>query len=485
MSVRIPSVALHVVFFGGLMAGAWALGLSRHAAPEAEQAGATHPLLVRAVASGVISPLSPADRVGEGVRLRVRDDSGRASASKPMYLASNRNGWRAGDPAWVMTPEEGGWWSIDVPRDDGAAPLEFKFTLGSWAECETDQWGFSVENRRMPSLDAARFAGRGRAVVEMSVERFSRANEPENLGVGWTPRVRHGRVETLTLRGGGGAAAGLERPVWVWLPPGYDDASAAGRMYRVVVVLDGQMALERVGREAGELRFDETITRLAGAGAIDPPVVVAVPHAGPMRLDEYVPVDPDVPAPGVTAERAGGWVQIFRSSAVGGAAFADLLADTLVPQVRARFRVRSDAASTAIYGQNLGATLAYFAGSRRGDVFGVSLCDQMVLPMGAQTGFARALVHGHPSPARVWFGLGDTVLADNTRVGTLAPDVILGEVGEGRAMFEGASTAPDDVSVHFQPGTDVSLLGAAERLEHALRFAFSGDGPEVREMARR
>jgi predicted alpha/beta superfamily hydrolase len=152
----------------------------------------------------------------------------------------------------------------------------------------------------------------------------------------------------------GPARHALARPVWVWLPPGYD--SAVAQRYPVLYLLDGQNVFD--GSRAGaEWQVDEAAQRLVLAGTVAPLIVVAVP-SGRDRIDEYTPT-----AGPMNGARRGG----------GGPAFARYLLEDLKPAIDKRFRTRPEAASTAIGGSSLGGLFSLWLALHHGDQVGAAL----------------------------------------------------------------------------------------------------------------
>lgn len=151
---------------------------------------------------------------------------------------------------------------------------------------------------------------------------------------------RTGRIERLGRVASAHVAA---REVQVWLPPGYADGGT--RRYPVLYLHDGQNVFDAQAAGA-EWMVDETAQRLAEAGEIDPPIIVAVDH-GPDRLLDYTPTRAVL-----GAERLGQGP----TRAVGGGApaYGRFLFDELKPLIDARYRTRPEAEATAVGGSSLG-----------------------------------------------------------------------------------------------------------------------------------
>lgn len=157
---------------------------------------------------------------------------------------------------------------------------------------------------------------------------------------------RRPAAHTVTVLSGELAVRGImPRRVTVYLPPGYDAARA--QPYPLLVALDGQTM--------PQWRLAETLDELVGAGVIAPVVVAAVP-ASAERMDEYgMAGQPDFAGRGRHAK-----------------ALQDLLAGEVLPWLREKHHVATDAAHTGIFGASLGGLCAFDTAWRRPQVFGLA-----------------------------------------------------------------------------------------------------------------
>jgi predicted alpha/beta superfamily hydrolase len=140
---------------------------------------------------------------------------------------------------------------------------------------------------------------------------------------------------------------GNRRDVLVYLPPSY---GSSGRHYPVVYMQDGQNLFDASTSFAGEWLVDETMERVAADGV--EAIVVAIPHVGKERADEYSP---------------------FRDDRIGGGRgneYVSFLIDTLKPRIDAEFRTRRERAHTGIMGSSMGGLISLFGFLRRPGVFG-------------------------------------------------------------------------------------------------------------------
>ncbi len=248
------------------------------------------------------------------------------------------------DPAYDAVGLRGGWAPLAWSRSLPLAPLG-SGRWGATVRFETQPWG----GQPVPHKFRIERPGRG-------------ADE------GWEPGANHaafiGGPAPGIVRPFGAEAPALPqrftgtvlqldpvpsrhvapRPVWVWLPPGYEAEPA--RRYPVLYLQDGQNVFGSAGAGA-EWQVDEAAQRGVLAGELEPMIVVAIP-SGRERLHELTPsaglMDGARRGTGGPAERVGG----------GGSAYARFLLDELKPRVDARFRTKPESASTAVGGSSLG-----------------------------------------------------------------------------------------------------------------------------------
>jgi predicted alpha/beta superfamily hydrolase len=165
------------------------------------------------------------------------------------------------------------------------------------------------------------------------------------------------------------------RDVLVYLPPSY---GSSGRHYPVLYMQDGQNLFDASTSFAGEWLVDETMERVAADGV--EAIVVAIPHVGKERADEYSP---------------------FRDDRIGGGRgneYVTFLIDTLKPRIDAEFRTRRERAHTGIMGSSMGGLISLFAFLRRPDVFGFAGV------MSPSLWFARGAIFGVAESVSRWDG---------------------------------------------------------------------------------
>lgn len=386
-----------------------------------------------------------------GIELVVEDRSAAPDDATPIFLASNRNVWSpSATPLTRDTNAKGvPTWRIRVERGE---PLAFKFTRGSWDTVEVDRWGMTIANRRLPRVKRPAHDDEP-AIVRQRVERFLRPGEIENAPLdfqGSPPAGATGDIRIVPIKGGGGGAKDITRPLYVWLPPGYDDLSNAKTAYRVLLVMDGQNIFWPHDGIPVELGFDETATRLIGQGKIEPIIVVGVAHSGQHRGDEY--------------QR----VVVFGEAQPAGPAFVEWLASAVVPALKQQFRVRDEPGAWGIAGTSIGGTIAIEAATTHPQLFGAVLAEST--PWDAM--IERNAVPAANWPSRVF--IGGSISEYGMITGLSFSDEILQGRREARlrslAKAGGAAKVRVQLSSSLDDHHDERLW--AKQLPDALEFLF-------------
>jgi enterochelin esterase-like enzyme len=193
------------------------------------------------------------------------------------------------------------------------------------------------------------------------------------------------------------------RPVQVFLPPGYADDP--GARYPVLYANDGQ--------DMGAWQLRETLARLIAEGAVQPLIAVAIP-AGPARLHEYgIAGTPNAKGLGDEAADYGRWVL-----------------EVLKPCIDSRYRTRTGPGYTAVMGASLGGLSAFDLAWNHPEVFGAAgafsasfwwRTDDRTPARQQSSRIAHRMVrHGPRSTARFWFEAGAAdETADRDRNGTI------------------------------------------------------------------
>lgn len=144
------------------------------------------------------------------------------------------------------------------------------------------------------------------------------------------PEVPAGRVEMFRLRS---EILGNERRVWIYTPPGY---APGGEPCGLLLLFDG-LAYQKL------VPAPVILDNVIAAGRIPPLVAVLVDSLGEEIRGRELPANP---------------------------AFADYLAQELVPWVREGYHVATDPARCVVAGSSFGGLAAAFAGLRHPELFG-------------------------------------------------------------------------------------------------------------------
>jgi predicted alpha/beta superfamily hydrolase len=313
---------------------------------------------------------------------------------------------------------------VDFPRrPPGGQPVPHKFRVVRAGQGPGEGWEPGAN--RVAPLDRP---------VPRVARAFGSAGDP-------APSRITGTLVTLEPLPAGHPKA---RPVWVWLPPGYERDAA--RRYPVLYLHDGQNMFD--ARAAGsEWALDETAQRLVEAGAIAPFIAVGVP-SGADRIHELTPT------PG---GRGGG----------GLPAYGAWLLDALKPEIDRRFRTRPDPAHTAVGGSSLGGLASLWLALHRSDRVGAAL---VVSPSLWWDGFLpkrEVLAVPPPTPRpRLWLDMGafegDGIFAESRALRDAL--AARGWAGERLAYVEDPEGRHDELSW-------------AARVDAMLRFLFPAAVP--------
>lgn len=283
----------------------------------------------RAPTAPVTSPVDgaaaaePAAAAAVAVTFRVAVPAA-TPATDLVYVAGDFQGWNPGSPAHALAQLPDGRREITLSLSPGA-PIQFKFTRGSWTTVEKAANGEEIANRALvvPSGDAT---------VDFTVQRWA------DLG------TLTGNVSSFTY-----APFLSGRRIWVYLPPGYE---AGGMRYPVLYMHDGQNLFDVRTSFAGEWRVDETCEQLIGANQLAPLIVIGIENGGGARITEYTPW----PAPGY----GGG----------GGDAYLQAIVNVLKPEIDRRYRTLRGPNHTWMAGSSLGGLISAYAGYTYASTFG-------------------------------------------------------------------------------------------------------------------
>lgn len=141
---------------------------------------------------------------------------------------------------------------------------------------------------------------------------------------------------------------GNERPIYVWLPASYDEAT--DRAFPVLYMQDGQNLFTDDLAFGREWQVDEQMTRLGSLGL--EAIIVGIPNAGEHRIAEYSPFSESQGQPG------------------RGDQYLQFVFEEVMPLVERHYRVSHAREMTGIMGSSLGALISLYAFFRHPERFG-------------------------------------------------------------------------------------------------------------------
>ncbi|WP_291116931.1 alpha/beta hydrolase [Flavobacterium sp. UBA6135] len=136
----------------------------------------------------------------------------------------------------------------------------------------------------------------------------------------------------------------VTKKIWVYLPLGYEKSSES---YPVIYMHDAQNLFDAKTSYAGEWKVDETLDSLKLKV-----IVIGIEHGNDKRLDELTPFKHE--------EYSGG----------NADAYLDFIVSTLKPQVDLKYRTKTKAKHTTIFGSSLGGLVSFYAVLKYPKVFG-------------------------------------------------------------------------------------------------------------------
>lgn len=192
------------------------------------------------------------------------------------------------------------------------------------------------------------------------------------------------------------------RPVDVWLPPGYEEATA--HRYPVLYLHDGQnLFLPELAYTGVDWGVDEAIVDLMQEDSFGGAIVVGVWNTAD-RVREYMPQKPTLPFTLARFRRAPGGSP--RSDA-----YLRFLVGEVKPFIDAAYRTLPDPDHTFVMGSSMGGLISLYALIEYPNVFGAAGCLSTHWPICGQK-MAAALVQMLPSSGshRLYFDYGTVTL---------------------------------------------------------------------------
>ena len=139
-----------------------------------------------------------------------------------------------------------------------------------------------------------------------------------------------------------------KKKIWVYLPLNYEKSN---KKYPVIYMHDAQNLFDKTASYAGEWNIDETLDSLKAKV-----IIIGIEHGNEKRIDELTPYK---------NEKHGG----------GNAnAYLEFIVKTLKPHVDTKYRTKTNAKNTGIFGSSLGGLVSFYAALQYPEVFGKVGC---------------------------------------------------------------------------------------------------------------
>jgi pimeloyl-ACP methyl ester carboxylesterase len=267
------------------------------------------------------------------------------------------------------------------------------------------------------------------------------------------------------------SAHAAPRDVTVWLPPGYDEGTAA---HPVLYMHDGQNLFDASRAPYGaEWGVDEHVARLAATGQIRAPIVVGVGNT-PLRLREYLPAPLMFNLPPDLRDGVEG---IYGGPSLSQG-YMTFLVEELKPFIDRTYRTLPGPADTVIMGSSMGGLISMYATALWPGVFGACACLSTHWPgrieglddpgdlaiwrervVAAWTGAIRPMLPD-PARARFYFDRGDE-----------SPDAFYAVFhNEVDQVFRDRGYGPDRFRSLYFPGAEHNERSWNGRLDVPLTF---------------
>ena len=138
------------------------------------------------------------------------------------------------------------------------------------------------------------------------------------------------------------------KKIWVYLPENY---TTSNKKYPVIYMHDGQNLFDAKTSYVGEWNVDETLDSIRAQV-----IVIGIEHGGENRIDELTPCK--------HPKYNGG----------NADAYLDFIVNTLKPEIDKKYRTKTNAQNTAIFGSSLGGLVSFYAALKYPNVFGKVGC---------------------------------------------------------------------------------------------------------------
>jgi predicted alpha/beta superfamily hydrolase len=293
-----------------------------------------------------------------------------------IYIVGSFSSWNPGHPAFKMTDNHDGTYSITISPNP--ATLEFKFTRGSWETVEGNSSDGYLPNRSYTYPGGAQF-------IEVSIEGWQNIKGTHTASANVQELDQDFFIPQLNRN----------RRIWLYLPPDYATSS---KKYPVIYMQDGQNLFDAFYSFAGEWKIDESMDNLFMHGDYGA-IIVGINNGGDDRTMEY--------SPWINPGFGGG----------DGEAYAAFLVNTLKPYIDSTYRTLPGREYTAIAGSSLGANISLYTAIEYQDVFSKVGMFSPALWM-SDSSYVHIHDKGITKNLRIYFVAGhresDTNMADMT-----------------------------------------------------------------------
>jgi len=275
---------------------------------------------------------------------------------------------------------------------------------------------------------------------------------------------------------------GAPQTLRIWLPPGYSEAANAQRSYPVLYAFDAQSFFDRCTSPFdNEVQMDETLTRLIGAGKVEPIIVVGIdsPVEASRAAFPHPPLDMKARSSMLVEDPDNVAATAYRFDfEPHGQRLAPFFTTELMPRIEKEFRIRRGRASTAIGGFSYGGVAAVNLLVELPMVFGIGWIESPSASP-ANGALARRTQYLAVAPLRAYVGVGDRESIKSYKVMSdagLDPAAFDRNFAQdARAIadnFKAAGGADPQVLFVEEPEADHSEASWARRFPAAIAFLF-------------
>jgi predicted alpha/beta superfamily hydrolase len=247
------------------------------------------------------------------------------------------------------------------------------------------------------------------------------------------------------------------RLVRVWVPPGYDAASAT--RYPVLYLNDGQNLFEPATAFAGvDWRVSQTAERLIIDGKIPPLIIVGIDNTGESRVREYIPYR--------SLE-----MRLFGPQ---GKRYPEFLLREVMPLIEKYYRVAKGPEHTGLGGSSLGGLITLYTELAAPGVFGRLLIESPSLFV-ANRKILEECRSFRDWPQRIYLGIGTREVGNATK-----DERAVSDVRELERILRAGGLGEERLKVWIEEGATHNEAAWGARFPGALEFLYSAHVSEVR-----